>query len=93
MYGYCEDTSHNHCEHSYLRAASFVSLKAVAHWTPKGLTIFYQNSSKSVTKSVGSFFRGGGGSMENVNMYLKSSEMYRFGTFLVAHTNKGKNSR
>ena len=28
--------------------------------------------------------------MENVNMYLKSSEMYRFGTFLVAHTNKGK---
>ena len=61
MYGYCKDTSHNHCEHSYLRAASFVSLKAVAHWTPKGLTIFYQNSSKSVTKSVGSFFRGGGG--------------------------------
>ena len=28
--------------------------------------------------------------MENVNMYLKSSEMYRFGTFLVAHTNRGK---
>ena len=27
--------------------------------------------------------------MENVNMYLKSSEMYRFGTFLVAHTNRG----
>ena len=35
-----------------------INLKAVAHWTPKGLTIFYQNSSKS----VGSFFsRGGGG--------------------------------
>ena len=32
---------------------------AVAHWTLKGLTIFYQNSSKSVAKSVGSFFRGG----------------------------------
>ena len=27
--------------------------------------------------------------MENVNMYPKSSEMYRFGTFLVAHTNRG----
>ena len=24
--------------------------------------------------------------MENVNMYLKSLGMYRFGTFLVAHT-------
>ena len=28
--------------------------------------------------------------MENVNMYLKSSGMYRFGTFLVAHTNTRK---
>ena len=28
--------------------------------------------------------------MENVNMYLKSLGMYRFGTFLVAHTYRGK---
>ena len=28
--------------------------------------------------------------MENVDMYLKSLGMYRFGTFLVAHTNRGK---
>ena len=36
-----------------------LTLKAVAHWTLKGLTIFYQNSTKSVEKSVGSFFQGG----------------------------------
>ena len=28
--------------------------------------------------------------MEMSNMYLKSLEMYRFGTFLIAHTNRGK---
>ena len=31
--------------------------------------------------------------MENVNMYLKSLGMYRIGTFLVAHTYRGKTSR
>ena len=31
--------------------------------------------------------------MENVNMYMKSLGMYRFGTFLVAHTYRGKTSR
>ena len=36
-----------------------LTLKAVAHWTLKGLTIFYQNSTKSVEISVGSFFQGG----------------------------------
>ena len=41
-----------------------MGLKHVAHWKLKGLTIFYQKSTKSVLKSVGSFFRGG--SMENV---------------------------
>ena len=31
--------------------------------------------------------------MENVYMYLKSLGMYRFGTFLVAHTSIGKINR
>ena len=39
--------------------------KAVAHWGLKGLTILYQIGTKSVPKSVGSFFSRGA-SMENV---------------------------
>ena len=31
--------------------------------------------------------------MENVNIYLKSLGMYRFGIFLVAHTYIGKTNR
>ena len=36
-----------------------LGFKAVAHCTLKWLTILYQKSTKSVLKSVGSFFRGG----------------------------------
>ena len=41
------------------------NVKAVAHWTLKGLTILYQKSTKSVQKSVCSFFQGGGGGGEH----------------------------
>ena len=35
------------------------AFKPVTHLGLKGLSILYQNSTKSVPKSVGSFFRGG----------------------------------
>ena len=40
-------------------------VKAVGYWVLKGLTILYQKSTKSVQKSVGSFFQGGGGDVEH----------------------------
>ena len=50
--------SDNHSE-CYMTCVLELSLKAVAHWALKGLTILYQIGTKSVPKSVGSFFRAG----------------------------------